>query len=349
MNLDLVILEGPEAGRRIPVSGSPVTLGRAPAAAMAFPDDGFISSVHVSIQADPEGVRITDLRSTNGTFLNGERVNSALAGVGDVIQIGTMTMQVATALAASAPAVLPVFSSPKAAGASSPSEATMIGAPALPRMDIPAPPPMAASIVATTTIPRISVDGAEQFRRLETARKVGAESLQKALLERIASLEGPLFLMVNAAADETIPAMLAMGDVDLAKHSLFQDASAVPARWTPYLLSTTPDSPLLSGLLDRGWGKNWFSIFSSSADLSELQTHFGKFLRVQMDQTGGIYFRFYDPQVLREFLPSGNPSELAIFFGSVREWLLEGETKSTLIKATHSPDGLRMHSITLND
>ena len=347
MNFDLVILEGPEAGRRIPVPSAPVTMGRAPAAAMAFPDDGFISSVHLSVQADPEGVRITDLRSTNGTFLNGERVSSALANVGDVVQIGTMTMQVAAAAAQPPYKSAPVLSSPSSIASRPPSETTMIGAPALPRMDIPAPPPMSPSILATTTIPRISVDGSEQFKRLDLAKKqAAAESQQSALRAKIAALPGPLFLMVNAGADDAIPAILAMGDVDPVKHCLWRgEPASLPPTWAPYLVQTTADSQLLNALLDRGWGKNWLSVFTASAGLDELLEHFGKFLKVQMEQTGNIYFRFYDPQVLREFLPTGNPAEIAMFFGPVREWIFESEAKSAFLQATNGPEGFRLQTV----
>ena len=254
-----------------------------------------------------------------------------------------MTMQVAAAQGA--PKQTPVFSSPSSLASLPPVETTMIGAPALPRMDIPAPPPMIPSIAATTTIPRISVDGSEMFKRVEAAKKASEDATQSALRRMISNLPGPLFIMVNAGADEAIPAILAMGDVDPAKHCLWRtEPSSLPPTWAPYLVATTPDSQLLSALTERGWGKNWLSVFTAPAPLEELLEHFGKFLKVQMEQTGSIYFKFYDPQVLREFLPTGNPAEIAIFFGPVREWLLEGETKAAFLRATNGPEGFRIQS-----
>ncbi len=343
MNLELVILEGPEAGRRIPVPVAPTTLGRAPAAAMAFPDDGFISSVHLSMQSEGEGVRITDLRSTNGTFLNDERVTFALAEVGDTIQIGTMRMQVAR-MRPAAP-VQPVGYSAPVASAALRFEPPVANE--LPRMEVPAPPPFVPGIAATTTIPRILIDGAETFRRND-AKKPEAQSLSGALRDQLGSVSVPFFLMVNAAADESITARLAMADIDLAKHSLWkEDASSAPARWAPYLVPISVGAPLFSVLVDSGWGKGWLSLLASSAAVDDLIAHFRKFLKVQMDGTGGIYFRFYDPQVLREFLSSGSAAEVEMFFGPVTEWFLEGETGSGLVHALHGADGLRVKKLAL--
>ena len=342
MNLELVILDGPEAGRRIAVPSGPVTLGRAPAAAMAFPDDGFISSVHLSMQSEGDGVRITDLRSTNGTFLNNERVSSALAGLGDVIQIGTMTMQVARAQSAN-PA--PVYSAPVAAATPTYSSAQPKD---LPRMDVPAPPPMPAAIAATTTIPRIAVDGSERFRRHDQPQ-AEPESPAATLRNKLQGVSAPIFLMVNAAVDESLTARLAMADIDLSRHTLWKEGeSPAPARWAPFLVPAKAEAPLLGVLLDNGWGKSWVSVFTSAASFEDLREHFTKFLKVQMEGTGGIYFRFYDPQVLRHFLSSGSAAEVAMFFGPVQEWFLEGEGKASILHASHSESGLSVNALPLS-
>jgi hypothetical protein len=50
--------------------------------------DDSISRAHAMIFYDKSGVGVIDLASTNGTFLNSERVGSALVKDGDVLTVG---------------------------------------------------------------------------------------------------------------------------------------------------------------------------------------------------------------------------------------------------------------------
>jgi pSer/pThr/pTyr-binding forkhead associated (FHA) protein/S1-C subfamily serine protease len=60
-------------------------------------DDDTVSSTHARLQvnAKAERVAITDLDSSNGTFVNGSRVTSALAQVGDIVRFGTAEFRLA--------------------------------------------------------------------------------------------------------------------------------------------------------------------------------------------------------------------------------------------------------------
>ncbi|MEO8093272.1 MAG: FHA domain-containing protein [bacterium] len=89
----LVIREGVEAGKEIPLEGS-LTVGRAEDADLVLDDQG-ISRTHARLTADPAGPLIEDLGSTNGTFVNGQRVTGAhrLSG-GDEIQMGAAVVEV---------------------------------------------------------------------------------------------------------------------------------------------------------------------------------------------------------------------------------------------------------------
>jgi hypothetical protein len=66
-------------------------IGRGEAAQLRIPDVG-ISRQHARVDFDGSRVVITDLGSTNGTAVNGSRVNAAALQPGDVIQIGTTTL-----------------------------------------------------------------------------------------------------------------------------------------------------------------------------------------------------------------------------------------------------------------
>ena len=56
------------------------------------PIDRGVSTQHAVLQIRDSGPTITDLGSTNGTAVNGTRVNAAALQPGDVVQIGTTTL-----------------------------------------------------------------------------------------------------------------------------------------------------------------------------------------------------------------------------------------------------------------
>ena len=72
-----------------------ITIGRAASCTITF-DDTYISQLHVRILPDPAGVVVEDLGSTNGTYLNRQRVTAkAIASPGDQIQLGSIVMELA--------------------------------------------------------------------------------------------------------------------------------------------------------------------------------------------------------------------------------------------------------------
>ena len=92
-NLTLVIVEGQDAGREFPIVGT-VLVGRDPAADVVIADTE-ISSRHASLAPGDGGVAVEDLGSTNGTFVNGQRVTGAQQlHAGDRIQLGATVVEV---------------------------------------------------------------------------------------------------------------------------------------------------------------------------------------------------------------------------------------------------------------
>jgi pSer/pThr/pTyr-binding forkhead associated (FHA) protein len=57
-------------------------------------DDSFISSHHARIEIRPDGVWVVDMKSTNGTFVNGHRLLDARSvRKGDRIQVGSTVLE----------------------------------------------------------------------------------------------------------------------------------------------------------------------------------------------------------------------------------------------------------------
>jgi serine phosphatase RsbU (regulator of sigma subunit) len=91
----LVVQQGNEPGRRIEVGASPVRMGRRPNCEIVIHDDE-VSGLHCQVhcEAGSEDLTVTDLHSTNGTFVDGHRVSGSvrLASLG-VLQLGRQVLR----------------------------------------------------------------------------------------------------------------------------------------------------------------------------------------------------------------------------------------------------------------
>lgn len=71
-----------------------LSIGRTADNDIAFDDDAFMSSHHARIEIRPEGVWVVDLQSTNGTFVNGQRLTSERSvRKGDRVQAGSTVLE----------------------------------------------------------------------------------------------------------------------------------------------------------------------------------------------------------------------------------------------------------------
>jgi pSer/pThr/pTyr-binding forkhead associated (FHA) protein len=73
--------------------GNVKTLGRAPRADFIV-DAALVSRVHCRLSAGPGEIEALDLSSTNGTYVNGERVTRGLLRDGDRLRIGAVELVV---------------------------------------------------------------------------------------------------------------------------------------------------------------------------------------------------------------------------------------------------------------
>ncbi len=78
-------------GRTYPLQIGSTVIGRGDQANLRLPDVG-ISRRHARLDFDGSQVVLTDLGSTNGTMVNGQRVSAVALNPGDMIQLGTTTL-----------------------------------------------------------------------------------------------------------------------------------------------------------------------------------------------------------------------------------------------------------------
>lgn len=98
----------------------------------------------------------------------------------------------------------------------------------------------------------------------------------------------------------------------------------------PHLVELLPGNRLTQRLLDDGWGRSW-GVLLQIDDGTDLRHHLRKFLKVQDEAGRRLLFRYYDPRVLRAYLPTCRSDELRQVFGPVQRYLAESEDGDALL------------------
>jgi predicted component of type VI protein secretion system len=84
----------PESGAsRVRDYPLPLTIGRDTGNEVVLPTAG-VSRQHCQIEADGDEVIVTDLNSSNGTFVNGEQISRSTLSEGDELTIGDLTLKI---------------------------------------------------------------------------------------------------------------------------------------------------------------------------------------------------------------------------------------------------------------
>jgi len=81
------IIQGFDQGERLEISSKIVRIGRDSNNDLQL-HDSEVSRFHTELQPEGDGFKVVDLGSSNGTFLNGERITSAALSSGDRVQLG---------------------------------------------------------------------------------------------------------------------------------------------------------------------------------------------------------------------------------------------------------------------
>lgn len=114
------------------------------------------------------------------------------------------------------------------------------------------------------------------------------------------------------------------------------------AAWVAELL---PTESTLGWLLEQGFGKRWMIFATSKLELAAFIRHLKKFTMASNDDGRTVFFRFYDPQVLRQYLAVLNDRQKASFFEGVEHIMLEdSREKGAILSYAPSKDGSLIES-----
>jgi hypothetical protein len=343
MKTVLEIRSGPTAGNKIPlIEGQPLRIGRNPKADHAFPDDKAMSSLHFAVDFGPKGCRLLDLESSNGTFLNGARVKEAILANGDEIRAGATIFVVRMvredSLVAETPKPQPKFD--PIMDAKPPAFATP-PRPPQPQPRAPFTPEPAPAPLKPGELPSFPVRS-PQFMPAPAAppqpKPKPLAPAQPRLQDLLAKDLQPLYALLDASREPSVLKVILESKEE--HQSLYEGAQGAQlAHFAPYLVRVPNKSPLIDTLAQQAWSKNWGIFVTSDLPLKELRPHFRRYLNVKLPDGQQVYFRYYDPRVLRLFLPTCFPEEADQFFGPVKHFFMEAEDPKLGLHFTRSPKG----------
>jgi len=116
----------------------------------------------------------------------------------------------------------------------------------------------------------------------------------------------------------------------------------------PYLIPYKDNPEFEKWIFTEGWGKSWGIFFSSGASPEEIRKHFRRFLLVKDEEGRTLYFRFYDPRVLRVFLPTCSEEQLEQLFGPLEFYVCEDRDPSRALVYSVSAGQLNTNMIDLS-
>ncbi|MEA2836711.1 MAG: hypothetical protein QOD89_1261 [Bradyrhizobium sp.] len=116
------------------------------------------------------------------------------------------------------------------------------------------------------------------------------------------------------------------------------------ARTAPYLAILEPEDAFLRRWRETGRGQSWGVLFRSQADLAEMRRQLRQRLEVVLPDGRRVLFRFYDPRVLRDYLPGCQGAELDFWFGQTSVYWVDGERTGETLALRRSGDGVAVDS-----
>lgn len=367
MRLILEIVSGPLLGKKVIVEeNQSIRVGRT--AKSDFPtDDGFMSGEHFAVEGHGKVWQVKDLKSRNGTKVNGKRVDSLELSEGDRVHAGStdFIVRIETAapvvsgsidpkLLVTLPPAIPADTQQKelTGEVSSVPKKSQLEPP----IKRPEPSHLAEShetvrmseleAAEVASIPKASVPKAvvevppkpvtEPAAPLDAMQLYEAVTPGGRLLHFLQTQPQPLFALIDATQEKKVLTLLQESEEEY--RSLYRDAQN--ASIAPYLISFSPDSMLLRKMVNEGWSHNWGVYLTCPLPLAQLREYFRRELMVSLPDGVELFSRFYDPRFFRVFLSSSTPAEAERFFGPVNSYLMEAEKPEIVLEFTRTSGGV---------
>ena len=148
------------------------------------------------------------------------------------------------------------------------------------------------------------------------------DSLRSTLWPDGADSRNRIWAVVDGAIDRRVYGMLVNSYLNSSCLYLGELHPELEAA-APHLVQLDFEDSAARQLLESAWGNHWGIFLRADTTLQELRKHLRRLL-VANDESGKrLLFRFYDPRVMRAYLPTCTPEELRRVFGPITRIVTE--------------------------
>jgi pSer/pThr/pTyr-binding forkhead associated (FHA) protein len=327
VELTLLIKSGDDAGKRITIPGdAPFRIGRSTEAEFRYSADSLLSALHFAIETNENNCIVRDLGSRFGTSVNGIKIAESAIHDGDEILAGRTVFSVMLAGGSSngAHSVSASSSNLSIASTLSAVQSTNLAS--------------TASASATQSQPRQT----QPLSLVNTAtpapspaKRYELTAAQQKIIQHLRQTKATLFGLFDAAREPSIIARIqrAAESESLQYQCLYDGEKGDDySAFGPWLIQLPKETKFLEELVAEGWGKSWGVYLICDKPFADTRRHLRKFLMVTLPDGRQVFFRFYDPRVLRTYLPTCNESEVKEFAGPIDRYLAESVDGEELLE-----------------
>lgn len=155
-------------------------------------------------------------------------------------------------------------------------------------------------------------------------------------LSTLSQYQGRVYAVLDAARDDEVVRLLRRSGAPY--RSLYDGwAEEVFDTVAPYLVQLRRRGALMEQLLERGWGRAWGVYVLSRAPFADVRRQLRRWLKVHVEGLGVATFRFYDPDVMRNFAPTCTPAQITRMLGCIDAVVMEGVDLPSHDPTSHVP------------
>ena len=137
------------------------------------------------------------------------------------------------------------------------------------------------------------------------------------------------FVVLDGAINPAVRDLLNQAGVFY--QSLYEGEQAADlAAYGPYLVEIQKGGKLMPFLIKVGWGKSWGVFLSTQMGFVDARRHLRHFLMVDIEGGKRVLFRFYDPRVMRVFIPTCDAEQRKEFFGKIESIYVESDKETAV-------------------
>ena len=138
-----------------------------------------------------------------------------------------------------------------------------------------------------------------------------------------------LYCILDGASVEDLP--MRLYETNTPNYCLFRGELEPDVLYAaPYVAMLLPGSSFSEWVFKESPGNHWGIFAHCRYSLKEMRRHCRALINVYDEKGNPMIFRYYDPRVLRKFLPTCTNNEIVTLFGKIETLFAETEDGNTL-------------------